>query len=200
MSSTEAKPSPVVYKRATTIAIACIAGVCFLSGLVVLFTEMRLQHAQDAALGVLQDIATTNTETKLGRVTGLYIEGQRFNDSFCSQLREFPWMEALELRNTSITAGGLNVISKLPQLRTLWIDFPNVSDDEINCLSQMQSIQWLQFTTDGLSSHNSLRKLSALKNLQNLNLVGLPIDSNVLQYLQTTLPNCEISFEVAPNP
>jgi hypothetical protein len=189
-----------VYKRAATVAIVGIAAVCVSSGLVILFTEMRLQHAQDAALNVLQDIAITNTQGEFGRITGLYVEGQQFSDPFCSQLCEFPWLDSIELRGTRVTADGLKVICKLPRLRTLWIDFPKLSDDEINYFSQMQSIQWLQFTTDGLTSDDSLRKLAALQKLQNLNLVGHPIDINDFTYLQSALPDCQISFEAAPNP
>jgi hypothetical protein len=98
---------------------------------------------------------------------------------------------ALKKKRTRITDAGLVYISKLKNLRNLYLNDTKISDSGLIYLRDLKKLVELDLSNTNVTD-KGLDHLKGLKNLKNLTLYGTKVTRDGMKRLKKLLPNCEI--------
>ncbi len=110
-------------------------------------------------------------------LTWLILEGPRITDAAMAHLGEFPQVNRLTLRSTSVTDVGLGHLPKLGRLGKLKLsDNPGLTEAGMGSIADLRSLYWLDFESQTLTA-TGLAKLGSMPALRRLHLAyreGVP--------------------------
>lgn len=95
--------------------------------------------------------------------------------------------ESVNLEDSRVSDSALYALGKLPQLRSLYLSYTDVSDRAMHPILKLKSLTTLELKRTRLTP-SALAQLSALTNLRELNLDGTDTNDDVLQQI-SKLPN-----------
>lgn len=106
------------------------------------------------------------------------------NDGAMTTLGGIPSLEILDVGGTSVTNAGLAALKNLRDLRTLKLQFDDITDEGLTALRQHPNLSVLNLTSTKVTE-TGLSQLSALTELRDLGLASLPITDDGMRIVAT---------------
>lgn len=141
---------------------------------------------------------------ELPKLESLSIGGSPFNDKGMAAVSEITQLKHFRIWHTYQTQAGNQYLTKLTELKTLLLGQrmpragrPNplsLDDSTFDVLVQLKTLESLELNEAKLSLA-SLRRLSELPKLKNLNLPQIDIPAEDIETLKTELPSVKIDWK-----
>jgi len=117
-----------------------------------------------------------------GESKSIQVRQEDITDAKLSALHQTPNLQTLVIEKAAFTLEGLNVLLKLPELRTLKLA-PNIGDDEANVLVWCTNLTSLNLPHSQLTS-KGIKQLTSLSKLELLRIGGDSIDDDAILEIQ----------------
>ena len=101
-------------------------------------------------------------------------------------------LEVLDLSSTKVSNKGLRHLSKLRELKTLFLKYLNMNKANFATLQSLENLD-LEYAELNLDSFLTLFELHNLKTLNIKGIKSKHIDANAIEQLKLALPNCVIT-------